>query len=280
MLWVSEGFTVYYEDLILNRAGLLTRDEILERFRSNIARYENVPGHLFQSATESSFDTWIQFFSRGRERGQHHDLLLRQGRRARDASGLQDPERDEEPEVPRRRDADSLSEILQREKEGLHRRGVPRGLRKRGRMPAGRDLRCLCLHGEGHRLSQVSRLRRVWTSTFSPRKCPAPYFGAATQRPGREPDHLERRMGFSGLARPASARRTRSSPWTASASTPGRWARSSNPRSRGTRSGSSSRAATRSARSRSSWGRRRSGASASSPSRTRLRSNRRFSEIG
>lgn len=65
MLWVSEGFTVYYEDLILNRAGLLSREEFLERARQNIARHENIPGHLFQSASESSFDTWIQFFSRG-----------------------------------------------------------------------------------------------------------------------------------------------------------------------------------------------------------------------
>jgi predicted metalloprotease with PDZ domain len=65
MLWVSEGLTSYYEDLILNRAGLLTRDEYFERARSNIVNYESVPGHLFQSASESSFDTWIQFFSRG-----------------------------------------------------------------------------------------------------------------------------------------------------------------------------------------------------------------------
>jgi len=65
MLWVAEGFSVYYEDLILNRAGLLSRDEFLDRVRSTVARYENVPGHLFQSATESSFDTWIQFFNRG-----------------------------------------------------------------------------------------------------------------------------------------------------------------------------------------------------------------------
>jgi predicted metalloprotease with PDZ domain len=64
MLWVSEGITVYYEDIILNRAGLLTRSEVLERAGRNIARYENVPGHLFQSATESSFDTWIKFFNR------------------------------------------------------------------------------------------------------------------------------------------------------------------------------------------------------------------------
>ena len=64
MLWVSEGLTVYYEDLILLRAGLLTRDELLDRAGANIARFENAPGHLFQSATESSFDTWIKFFTR------------------------------------------------------------------------------------------------------------------------------------------------------------------------------------------------------------------------
>jgi predicted metalloprotease with PDZ domain len=31
MLWVSEGFTVYYEYIIMNRAGLLTRDEVVYR---------------------------------------------------------------------------------------------------------------------------------------------------------------------------------------------------------------------------------------------------------
>ncbi len=65
LLWFSEGVTVYYEYLILNRAGLMTRDDCLERLRRSIASYENIPGHLFQSATEASFDTWIQFFSRG-----------------------------------------------------------------------------------------------------------------------------------------------------------------------------------------------------------------------
>ncbi|MCK4344215.1 MAG: M61 family metallopeptidase [Bacteroidales bacterium] len=65
MLWVSEGITVYFEDLILNRAGFQTRDECLEQIRRNIMNHENIPGHLFQSATEASFDTWIQFFNRG-----------------------------------------------------------------------------------------------------------------------------------------------------------------------------------------------------------------------
>jgi predicted metalloprotease with PDZ domain len=64
MLWVSEGFTVYYQDLILRRAGLLKRDDYLERVRTNVARFENSPGHRHQSATESSFDTWIKYFAR------------------------------------------------------------------------------------------------------------------------------------------------------------------------------------------------------------------------
>jgi len=64
ILWVSEGFTVYYEYLILRRAGLLTREDFFEQVQKYIASYENRTGHLFQSAAESSFDTWMKFFSR------------------------------------------------------------------------------------------------------------------------------------------------------------------------------------------------------------------------
>ena len=64
MLWVSEGFTVYYEYMVLNRAGLMDRNTVLRELGSVIRSYEGIPGHLFQSAEESSFDTWIQFFNR------------------------------------------------------------------------------------------------------------------------------------------------------------------------------------------------------------------------
>jgi len=64
MLWFSEGVTVYYEFMLLNRAGLMTREEVLERLGSTIADYENAPGRLHQSATLSSFDTWTGFFGR------------------------------------------------------------------------------------------------------------------------------------------------------------------------------------------------------------------------
>ena len=60
MLWVSEGFTVYYEYLMLARSGRMTLDEMLDAFTKNIAAYENNPGRLFQSATASSWETWSQ----------------------------------------------------------------------------------------------------------------------------------------------------------------------------------------------------------------------------
>ncbi|MHC1733608.1 MAG: M61 family metallopeptidase [Bacteroidales bacterium] len=64
MLWVSEGFTVYYENIIMNRAGFMTPDEMLESLSRSISAYESIPGSRVQSATLSSFDTWINFFSR------------------------------------------------------------------------------------------------------------------------------------------------------------------------------------------------------------------------
>jgi predicted metalloprotease with PDZ domain len=64
LLWFSEGGTVYYEYRLLNRAGLMGRDDVLERLGSTIAVYENAPGRRHQSAALSSLDTWTGFFGR------------------------------------------------------------------------------------------------------------------------------------------------------------------------------------------------------------------------
>jgi predicted metalloprotease with PDZ domain len=60
MLWVSEGFTVYYEYLMLGRSGRMTVEDILAALGRSMAGYENNPGRLFQSATASSRETWTQ----------------------------------------------------------------------------------------------------------------------------------------------------------------------------------------------------------------------------
>lgn len=64
MLWVSEGFTVYYEDLLLVRDGFTSREEYLERLGSAFSTYESSPGRPYQSPAESSFDAWFGYFDR------------------------------------------------------------------------------------------------------------------------------------------------------------------------------------------------------------------------
>lgn len=58
LLWVSEGFTVYYEYLIMMRAGILTEEEFLSSLESNINAYENDPGRMYQSLVQASYNTW------------------------------------------------------------------------------------------------------------------------------------------------------------------------------------------------------------------------------
>lgn len=58
LLWVSEGLTVYYEYLIVRRAGLINDDELFSSFEDNINAFENDPGRLYQSLSQASFNTW------------------------------------------------------------------------------------------------------------------------------------------------------------------------------------------------------------------------------
>jgi predicted metalloprotease with PDZ domain len=60
LLWVSEGFTSYYQNLILRRAGLATAEDVLRSFGSSIAGLESRPGRLVQTAAESSWASWDQ----------------------------------------------------------------------------------------------------------------------------------------------------------------------------------------------------------------------------
>jgi predicted metalloprotease with PDZ domain len=61
-LWISEGFTDYYGDLAVHRAGLSTRDEYLRELSRAIDTLQTTPGRLSQSAEEASFDAWIRHY--------------------------------------------------------------------------------------------------------------------------------------------------------------------------------------------------------------------------
>ncbi len=58
MLWLSEGFTVYYEYAILRRAGLFNDEDVFNAFQSQIKGYESKPGRQFQTPAEASIETW------------------------------------------------------------------------------------------------------------------------------------------------------------------------------------------------------------------------------
>ena len=62
VLWVAEGVTDYYSDLLLRRAGLITETEFLNATARAIQTLQNTPGRMEQSLEDSSFDTWIKFY--------------------------------------------------------------------------------------------------------------------------------------------------------------------------------------------------------------------------
>ncbi len=63
-LWVVEGVTSYYDELLLHRARLSTRQEYLDRLSKQIETHQTTPGRLVQSMAESSFDAWIKLYRR------------------------------------------------------------------------------------------------------------------------------------------------------------------------------------------------------------------------
>jgi predicted metalloprotease with PDZ domain len=61
-LWMPEGLTSYYEDLLVARAGLSTRKEMLKRLSKEIETLQTAPGRAVQSVEDASFDAWIKYY--------------------------------------------------------------------------------------------------------------------------------------------------------------------------------------------------------------------------
>jgi predicted metalloprotease with PDZ domain len=58
MLWLSEGISVYYEYIVLKRAGFTNAEDVFKTFSNSIKAYENKPGRNFQTPAEASYTTW------------------------------------------------------------------------------------------------------------------------------------------------------------------------------------------------------------------------------
>lgn len=62
LLWAFEGFTSYYDDLLLARAGILTEAQYLDALAKTITIVLQRSSRLKQSVAESSFDAWIKYY--------------------------------------------------------------------------------------------------------------------------------------------------------------------------------------------------------------------------
>lgn len=61
-LWIMEGFTAYYDNLILRRTDFLPETSYLQALVNDINAVENRYGSRIQSADEASFDAWIKYY--------------------------------------------------------------------------------------------------------------------------------------------------------------------------------------------------------------------------
>lgn len=60
LLWVMEGFTSYYDELILRRAGYISEQEYLQKFNGTLNYLEASEGRKVQPVAHASFDAWIK----------------------------------------------------------------------------------------------------------------------------------------------------------------------------------------------------------------------------
>ncbi|MFZ2989909.1 M61 family metallopeptidase, partial [Ideonella sp.] len=62
LLWFFEGFTSYYDDLMLVRAGLIDAPRYLKLLARTVNGVAATPGRHVQSVAESSFDAWVKYY--------------------------------------------------------------------------------------------------------------------------------------------------------------------------------------------------------------------------
>ena len=62
LLWFFEGFTSYYDDLLLRRAGLIDDATYLRLLNKTINQVLQTPGREVQAVAQASFDAWVKYY--------------------------------------------------------------------------------------------------------------------------------------------------------------------------------------------------------------------------
>jgi predicted metalloprotease with PDZ domain len=63
-LWIAEGVTSYYDELLVRRAGLISREHYLAALSGTIERLQTTPGRRVQPLLQASYDAWIKLYRR------------------------------------------------------------------------------------------------------------------------------------------------------------------------------------------------------------------------
>ena len=62
LLWFFEGFTSYYDDLFLVRAGLIDANSYLALVAKTLSNVLDTPGRRVQPVARASYDAWIKYY--------------------------------------------------------------------------------------------------------------------------------------------------------------------------------------------------------------------------
>jgi predicted metalloprotease with PDZ domain len=62
LLWFFEGFTSYYDDLLLLRAGRVDAARYLKLVAKTVTGVLGLPGRKVQSVAQASFDAWVKYY--------------------------------------------------------------------------------------------------------------------------------------------------------------------------------------------------------------------------
>lgn len=62
LLWFFEGFTSYYDDLLLRRAGLIDDANYLKLLAKATNQVLQTPGRSVQTVAQASFDAWVKYY--------------------------------------------------------------------------------------------------------------------------------------------------------------------------------------------------------------------------
>ena len=62
LLWFFEGFTSYYDDLVLVRCGLIEMADYLKLLTKTLNQVLQTPGRLRHSAAQASFEAWTKYY--------------------------------------------------------------------------------------------------------------------------------------------------------------------------------------------------------------------------